>query len=127
MTKTRDDGMLDLPMPPGDKLGPGPVYQGVAKQIRRMLADDRLDRDVDAGAIAAARSAARSVDHAAGHNARGAVGAGMQQAALHAALLAWLDKLGGTMGEGDPFAQLLHEFNREGAPGGRAEAPHPEV
>jgi hypothetical protein len=97
-----------------DELGPGPVYQGVCKAIRRALRDGALDRDADAGVIAAARSCARSIDHLAGHNLAGKVAAGMQQAALHAALLAWLDRLAQTAGGPDPFAELLADLQTAG-------------
>lgn len=127
MARKDDDDKLDLEMPGRKRLGPGPVYQGVAKQIREMTEAKMLDRDLDAGAIAAARSAARSVDEAAGHNDFGRVAAGMQQAALHTALLAWLDKLGGKMPTDDPFAKMLSEFNQENSGDSRAPAPHPEV
>lgn len=126
MARKDDDGTLDLDMPGPKRLGPGPVYQGVAKQIREMIESDMIDRDLDAGAIAAARSAARSVDEAAGHNQIGRVAAGMQQAALHAALLSWLEKLAGKLATDDPFAKMLAEFNEENRDG-RAASAHPEV
>lgn len=130
----RDDGAL-----PGlgltDQLGPGPVYQGVCKAVRRLLRTGVLDRDADAGAIAAARACARSVDHAAGHNVQGRVAAGMQQAALHASLLAWLERLERSTSGPDPFAELLADLqnvgNNSGATqsvdDGPAAAPHPPL
>lgn len=129
----RDDGAL-----PGlgltDSLGPGPVYQGVCKAIRAAIRAGQLDRNGDAGTIAAARAAARSVDYAAGHNPHGRVAAGMQQAALHTALLAWLDRLDGSAGNVDPFQELLSDLQNVGnnagateSADGRAEIPHPPV
>lgn len=59
-------------------MGPGPVYQGVSKAIRRLTATGKysdLDQVVDpiqhAGTIAAARATARAVDKATGHNPTG--------------------------------------------------------
>lgn len=124
MAPRRPDETLGFELPDQRALGPGPVYQGTAKQIRRMILDGTVDRDADAGAIAAARSCARSVDHAAGHNPKGSRAAGMQQAALHAQLLAWLDRLGGLDTDGDGFAQLLQEMASEGH---TAPRPHPAL
>lgn len=118
----KEQDTLALDMPPGDKLGPGPVYQGVCKEIRERIEAKLIERDLDAGSIAAARSIARSIDHASGRNERGTVAAGMQLAALHAQLLAWLDKLGGNQGADDPFSKFLEDLNDS-----PAAAPHPEV
>lgn len=59
-------------------LGPGPVYQGVGKAIRRATAtgkyshlDATVDADEHAGTIAALRATARSVDRMTGHNLTG--------------------------------------------------------
>ena len=122
MSARRDPDALDLEFPRGKPLGPGPVYQGVAKQIREMIEAQLIDRELDAGTIAAARSCARSVDTLAGHNERGQIAAGMQQAAMHAQLLAWLDKLGGREGADDPFTKFLEDLNDS-----PTQAPHPEV
>ena len=121
MARKTNHGTLPIDVPE-DKMSPGVVYQGVCKEIRERLEAGLIDRDLDAGAIAAARSVARSVDHAAGNNPRGTVAAGMQLAALHAQLQAWLDRLGPKDNASDPFSTFLEDLNR--AP---ATAPHPEV
>lgn len=129
MSRKRDDdaGTLGIEMPSQGRLGPGPVYQGVAKEIRERIEAKTIDRDLDAGAIAAARSCARSVDHASGHNLpHGTVASGMQLAALHAQLLAWLDRLGGTGGVDDPLSRLAAQWE-EDERRGRTPAPHLEV
>lgn len=133
MTTRDDDAPLELPLtitgyrPKG--LGPGAVYQGVSKQIRALIKDGTIDRSKDAGTIAAARSCARAIDHASGHNDRGRVASGMQLAQLHAALLAWLNKLDDSGASLDPFSAWLEELRNENPeevhPGGSAEASHP--
>src|SRR5699024_3974189 len=59
-------------------IGPGPVYQGVSKQIRRLTASgtySKLEQIIDpaefAGVIALCRQLARAVDKATGHNETG--------------------------------------------------------
>lgn len=60
-------------------IGPGPVYQGVSKQIRRLTASGKtyehleaiIDEDEFAGVIALCRQLARAVDKATGHNETG--------------------------------------------------------
>jgi hypothetical protein len=60
-------------------LGPGPVYQGVSLEIRRLTAKGARFADVapaidateHAGTIAAARALARAIDKATGHNVTG--------------------------------------------------------
>ena len=60
-------------------LGPGPIYQGVSKQIRRLTAsgstyaglEQIIDPDEYAGVIALCRQLARAVDKATGHNETG--------------------------------------------------------
>lgn len=121
--KRDDDDTLGFDLP-GDRMGPGRVYQGVCKEIRERIEAGTLERDLAAGAIAAARSIARSIDHASGHNPRGTVAAGMQLAALHAQLLAWLDKLGGPVAEDDPLNMLARKWQEEEEERGRATAPH---
>lgn len=69
------------------KTGPGPVYQGVSKQIRALetdLAQD--DKARIAGLAAAARSIAASIDRCSGHDDPRNQASGMQLAALHTQL-----------------------------------------
>lgn len=118
---TPGDPLFGMPKP--DAMGPGPVYQGVCKQIREMIEAKQIDRDLDAGAIAASRSLAKSIDHAAGHNARGTVAAGMQIGALHQQLREWLAVLVPAQAEGDPWREFLEEVNGDSS----TPTPHPEV
>lgn len=60
-------------------LGPGPVYQGVCKELRYLLAKGKkhagreplINEDEHAGTIASARALARAIDKATGHNLTG--------------------------------------------------------
>ncbi|MFW5473696.1 hypothetical protein ACOCJ5_10330 [Knoellia sp. CPCC 206450] len=114
----------------------GPVYQGTARQIRRLTASGSfkgetqiIDPDMWAGTIAQARSLAASIDRASGHGGRPQAN-GVPLAQMHmqlAALLAELNPEASTE-EADPLTLALEEFRRnEEAQRGRATAPHPEV
>ncbi len=98
--------------------GPGPIYQGVCKQIRGMLRDGAIDRESHAGTIAQARSLAASLDRVSGHT--GAQASGLQLAALHAQLAALLATLAGST-TSDPFTDFLATLNDD------TQAPHPPV
>ena len=102
--------------------GPGPVYQGVAKQLRALIANKTIDRDTHAGIIAAARSIAASIDRVSGHR-NGPQASGMQLSALHSSLLAWLDKLVPAEAGDDPWSEFLEEVRGDST----APASHPEV
>lgn len=59
-------------------IGPGPIYQGVSKQIRRLTASGTysalpkiIDPDEYAGIISLCRQLARALDKATGHNKTG--------------------------------------------------------
>lgn len=103
--------------------GPGPVYQGVCKQIRTLIESEIVDRNAQAGTVAQARSIAKAVDVASGHTGLQQA-SGMQLAALHAQLDALLARLSGSPVERDPFADFLDEINTDDR---NAPAPHPEV
>lgn len=117
-------------------LGPGPVYQGVAKQIRRLTADGaykHLEPVVDpiehAGTIAAARSLARTLDKQMGHNPSGWVANGRDLAPL----LEQLQELMATLNP-DQDRDALEDFlnspeapREESADVRAAQASHPEV
>lgn len=96
----------------GRPIGPGPVYQGVAKSIRALIRDGKLDRELDAGRIASTRQLARSIDRASGHGGY-RVEYGQALATLHQQLMAQLQDLGGQPADADPFNKLLEEL---GAP-----------
>lgn len=82
-------------------LGPGPVYQGVCKAIRRAEASGKykdlpqiIDPDEYAGHIALGRSLARAVDRLTGHNPTGWVANGRDVAPLAEQLRETLDAIG---------------------------------
>ena len=124
MAKKTDAGLIDLP-----KKGTGPVYQGVCKQIRALVAAETIDRHEHAGMIAQARSLAASIDRVSGHDG-GFQASGMQLAALHEQLGKALERLTPAGAERDEFQELLSKMDQaiaEGAgiPDGHPEAPHP--
>lgn len=117
-------------------MGPGPVYQGVSKTIRRLTASGKysdleqlVDPVVHAGTIAAARAAARAVDKATGHNPTGWHANGRDLAPLLERLEQLMQLL--APGEdGDPFGDWMNDpaAPREEAARDRAtETPHREV
>lgn len=112
-TAARQDA-LEIEIPAG-KWGFGPVYNGVCEEIRERVKAGKIDEQIDAGAIAAARACARAVDYHTGYNPRNTFAAGMQLAALHAQLQAWLVVLAGTAEGTDAFAALMEEINNAGA------------
>ena len=88
----------------------GPVYQGVAKQIRALVAAGRLDKDLMAGTISQARTLADSIDLASGHDGSKPE-YGTSLAAMHHQLDELLARLGGTaLGGADPFDELLGQL-----------------
>lgn len=87
----------------------GPVYQGVAKQIRELVKAGKLDKELMAGTIAQARALADSVDLASGHGG-GKPEYGTSLSAMHSQLDALLLRLGGDTGSIDPFTELLGEL-----------------
>lgn len=126
MTTTNDDGLFAAPKP---KRTFGPVYTGVTKQIRALIADGTIDKKLHAGTIAQARSLASSIDRDSGHGDRPGQhrtqANGVPLAALHQQLDALIERM--TAGSvSDPFADFLASLD-EGMPDGAATAPHPEV
>lgn len=117
-------------------MGPGPVYQGVSKAIRRLTAtgkysnlDQLLDPIQNAGTIAAARAAARAVDKATGHNPTGWHANGRDLAPLIERLEMLMKQLAPTAG-GDAFTKWLLDGDaprEESASERTLPAPHPEV
>lgn len=118
------DPLFDLP---AANTGPGPVYQGVCKQIRELVETEAIHAGTQAGWIAQARSLARAVDVASGHTGKPQA-SGMQLAALHNQLDALLCRLSGTPTDRDPFADFLDDLNSGGDESvSPSPAPHPEV
>lgn len=122
-----DDTLFD----PTSKTGPGPVYQGVCKQLRTLVERETVDPSAMAGTIAQARSIARAIDVASGHTGR-AQSSGMQLAALHAGLDALLVRLTGETQDRDPFDDFLAGIAGMQEGGTTTDArdtasPHPEV
>lgn len=117
-------------------LGPGPVYQGVSKTIRRLTATGKysdLEQLVDpvaqAGTIAAARATARAVDKATGHNPTGWHANGRDLAPLLERLELLLKQLS-PQTEADPFGAWLNDDDapKEKSADARTSAPpHPPV
>lgn len=109
---------LPVDMPKQKRASPGPVYQGVCAQIRKLQAlaviddpgkgeDGRHD-----GLIAQARSLAGSIDRASGHSDPRHQASGVSLAALHerlADILARLDPDEATGGP-DKFDELLDDL-----------------
>lgn len=98
---------------PKKKRSFGPVYQGVAKQIRTLTESEQLDPDQFAGTIAAARALGSSIDRASGHPDYLSQASGMQLAALHSELRELLAVLSPETAASDPFQELLDKMNNE--------------
>ena len=98
-------------------LGPGPVYQGVSKTIRRLTAtgkghtdlEQKVDPDEHAGLIALARATARTVDKMTGHNLTGWHANGRDLAPLVEQLHEILKALGGDTDAADPLVAWLND------------------
>lgn len=90
---------------PEKRIGAGPVYQGVAKQIRELAGANVIDKGLMAGTIAQARSLARTIDIKSGHGG-GDIEYGASIAALHKQLDELLERLGAADAL-DPFDELL--------------------
>lgn len=117
-----DDGALfDVP---ADKDGPGPVYQGVGRTIRALAArqggagssERETWRQENGAAISAALSLGASIDRVSGHRPGARQAAGMQLSALHAQLLAWLERLdphAGVLEGGSVMDDLTRAFQEE--------------
>lgn len=109
-------------------LGPGPVYQGVAKQIRRLTATGKhrdepqlVDPLVHAGTIAAARQLARAIDKHTGHNPSGWVSSGRDLSPLFEQLrelMTQLAEAAGSAGKSDPFLDWLNDDEAPAEPAG---------
>lgn len=117
------DPLFDVP---ATNSGPGPVYQGVCKQIRELVETEAINAATQAGWIAQARSIARAIDVASGHTGK-AQAAGMQLAALHNQLDALLCRLSGTPEDRDPFDDFLDDINGGETNVSTTQEPHPEV
>lgn len=127
--------MFDAPASAGtdDKKGPGPVQQGVGKQLRHLekqAGDPEAWRASTAGWAAQARSLARAIDRASGHNG-GKQAAGMQLSAMHHQLDELLQRLAPAHGQQlDPFDELLDkldeldELDQDSQADGSAASPH---
>lgn len=120
----RDQGTLALDLPSPRQAGPGPVYQGVCKEIRAREEADESIRQTMAGTIAQARSLAASIDRESGHVPGSRQASGMQLAALHAQLDALLVRLAPEGSDGDPWEELQKQL-QEAETHGRPAAPHP--
>ncbi|MDE9365471.1 hypothetical protein PZ938_07625 [Luteipulveratus sp. YIM 133132] len=124
-----DEALFPAPPSPKPKKTFGPVYQGVCRQIRALLAEEKIDKQRDAGTIAQARSLAESIDRVSGHGGKYQA-SGMQLAALHERLDGLLERLTPERAEADPFQELLDSLNdddQETRTDGRSPAPHREV
>ncbi len=94
---------------PKRKVSRGPVYQGVAKQIRALIADGALDKETMAGTIAQARSLAHTIDLKSGlGDTEPEYGASV--AAMHKQLDELLVRLSGDDIASDPFDDLLEDL-----------------
>lgn len=127
MSRARQDEDALFPDPAAPRKRGGPVYQGVARQIRHLFPKDDQDaqarREQLAGTVSQALSLAASIDRVSGHDGSTQAN-GVPLAAMHAQLDAILDRLAGT-GTTDAFQELLNELNGQGVPGDRqAQEPH---
>jgi hypothetical protein len=126
--------LVDVPVPAREpapvRPGPGPIYQGVCKQIRAIFGtgkerqnDDELRRRFarSQGTIAAARSLAASLDRVSGD--RGYQASGHQLSMMHAQLDQLLARLTDDGAGSAPAADPLADFERS-LSSGRATSPH---
>lgn len=129
---TEQDALMPEPKPAKRF---GPIYQGVAAEIRRLTAQGKwkdeeqlADPDIYAGTIAQARSLAASIDRVSGHEG-GYQASGKMLAELHAELRALLEVLHPESTESDPFQDFINSLDEDegSAPRGTTPAPHPEV
>lgn len=109
---TEDDSLIPMPR---ERRVYGPVYQGVAKQIRTLEQAEIINADEHAGTIAQARSLAASIDRVSGHTHPKGQASGMQLAALHNELDQLLARLRPDDAGGDPFAAMLDKMNEQEA------------
>ena len=123
-TRKADAGALPGLEAAGESKGFGPVYQGVAAQIRALfdvkkgtdglplgadqLAENAARKERSKGTIAQARSLAASIDRVSGHNGTRQA-SGVQLSALHDALDRLLVRLDPDAGTSE-FAQALEEM-----------------
>lgn len=117
-------------------LGPGPVYQGVSKTIRRLTAAGKyadLEQIIDpvehAGTIATLRAVARSIDRATGHNLTGWHANGRDLAPLLEQYRQLIQSVAGDTGA-DAFADWLNDEDaprEESADARRASGAHPPI
>lgn len=105
------------------KTKPGPVYQGVNKEIRALERAGTIDRLERAGTIAQARSLAASIDRVSGHDGTGQA-SGMQLAAMHEQLDGLLARLAPDTGDTDEFQEFLASLG-EDDPAGDADTLEP--
>lgn len=100
-------------------LGPGPIYQGVTKQLRRLTATGKAYADVEpivdadeyAGVIALCRQLARSVDTFTGHNETGWKANGRDLAPLVEQLRLALESMRPEAAERDEFQEFLNDLD----------------
>lgn len=121
------DALLPLPKPKRES--PGPVYQGVCAQIRRLTKPDvgepLIDEKLWAGTIAQARSLAASIDRVDGRN--GPQANGVPLGTMHGQLDALMARLNPEASDHDPIADLVSQFRAEEvAQRGNAPASHPQ-
>lgn len=98
-------------------LGPGPIYQGVAKQLRRLTSsgiykdeEQIVDPDEHAGTIALCRQLARAVDRFTGHNETGWLANGRDLAPLVEQLRLALESLRPETAESDEFQDFMRDL-----------------
>ena len=105
------DSQESLPIIGGRSKGTtrGPVYQGVAKQIRELIKADVADRGLQAGTISQARSLAHSIDVASGHFSPSSREYGASLATMHRQLDELLAVLRGDARPASAFDQLLDD------------------
>lgn len=120
------------PAQPAPRERGGPIYQGVCKQIRRLVnpaqGEPLIDADLWAGTIAQARSLAASIDRVDGREGAKAQANGVPLAMMHERLDALMARLNPEVADDDPMLQLARRFQEEEArTRGDAQASHPEV
>jgi uncharacterized membrane protein YccC len=98
--------------PAAKSSSPGPIYQGVCKQLRALFppgdAEAQKRKNLNAGTIAQARSLAASIDRVSGHGSAYQA-AGMQLSAMHQELDELLLRLAPADGK-DAFDQWLEQL-----------------
>jgi len=109
------DALFDQPR--AKRPSPGPVYQGICAQIRRLTKPEHgeplIDEKLWAGTIAQARSLAASIDRVDGREGQQANGVPLAQ--MHQQLDALMARLNPEAADMDPMTALRLEFERQEA------------